>query len=281
MGGAFALVEARWESFAVVVAHRGLAMLYSRMATVSIDIRTNAVTVARNLGERARKQIPFALALANTKTARAGQRAMQARMPRVFNLRGSETLFRNAVKAKAATKRDLVANVRIEGPETAKGPNARISRMIMRHEKGGPRFSDAVYRVNGTMRALGFYLPAKGLRTPATNVPRKLYPVNIGALLRRDVDGSSYFANSQKGRKRQRGKEFTGRERSYFATVTGIYERRHFGPNRSALRRIWAFEPRIVLKPRLGFFSTLEDVVRREHAGNLQDALRFALKTAR
>ncbi|MBK8645290.1 MAG: hypothetical protein IPN16_01825 [Gemmatimonadetes bacterium] len=74
-------------------------------------------------------------------------------MPRIFQLRGSERLFRQAVKSKPATKRDLIANVRIEGPETAKGYDARVSRLILRHEKGGARTSDAVYRVHGQLQA--------------------------------------------------------------------------------------------------------------------------------
>ncbi|MBK6455364.1 MAG: hypothetical protein IPF87_04715 [Gemmatimonadetes bacterium] len=248
------------------------------MATVEIHIRTNAETVARHLSERAQRQIPFALALANTKTARAGQSAMQERMPRIFQLRGSERLFRQAVKSKPATKRDLIANVRIEGPETAKGYDARVSRLILRHEKGGARTSDAVYRVHGQLQALGFFLPAKGLRTPAVNVPRRLYPSNIGAALRRNVDGSSYFANSRKGRKVKRGN--AQREFSYVALPSGIYERRRFG-SFSALRPLWHFERTIQLRPRLGFFTTLEAVVRTQHAANVQEALTFAFRTAR
>lgn len=252
------------------------------MASVTIDIQTNAATVARNLGEAARKQVPFALALANTQTARAGQRAVQARMPRVFNLRGSEKLFRNAVKSKAATKKDLIANVRIEGPETViGGPDARVSRMILRHEFGGKHTSQSVYRVHGELRPLGFFLPTRGQRSTAVNPARKYWPANLGLVLRRDVEGNEFFASSQKGRKRQRGEEFVGRERSYFATPTGIYERRHFGPKRSAIRLLWFFSRSVTIKPRLGFFTTLEDVVRRDHATNLSNALIFALKTAK
>ncbi len=241
----------------------------------------NADVLAATLDDLTRRQLPFATALALTKTARAAQRRMQNRMPQVFNLRRTEALFRNAVKSKPATKRDLVADVRIEGPQSgAISADARVRRMILRHEEGGVHISAARYRtVRLENAALGFYLPARGLRTGNGGIPARLYPANIGAALRRDADASKlYYASNQKGRKVKRGG--AQREFSYFATQLGIFERRVFGSG-TAVRLLWAFEKQIRLRPRLGFYQTVDDTMREVGAANMEAALAYAIRTAK
>lgn len=246
---------------------------------MQLDIRADTRDVTALLKGLGR-QAPFAAALGITRTTQDAQRAVQANMPRAFHLRGTERLFRNAVKITSATKTKLEGTVRIQGPETPKGPDARISRIILRHEDGGPQSSAAMYRVSATgqMRALGFFLPAPGLRSANANTPRKYYPRNIGASTRKDVEGKSFFADSRKGRKVQRGQ--AQREFSYFVTPKGIYERRVFGAS-SAIRPLWFFTTKITLTPRLHFFDTIERVADERLVPNTLAAIDVAIQTAR
>lgn len=244
-----------------------------------IDIRADVKQVQEELKAIGR-QAPFALALGITRTTQDAQRAMQARMPQVFQLRGTERLFRNAVKMTSATKTKPEGAVRIQGPETPKGPDARVARIILRHEDGGQKSSDAMYRLEtGRMKALGFFLPAKGLRSPAGRVPQKLYPRAIGVASRMDASGASFFAKTQKGRKVKKGE--AQRELSYFVSARGgVYERRVFGSG-SAIRLLWWLRPQISLRPRLGFFDTVERVMDERYRPNLLRAIDEALRTAR
>lgn len=246
---------------------------------MNLDIRAD-ITEVKQLLKDLGQQGPFAAALGITRTVQDAQKAVQARMSRVFNLRGTEQLFRSAVKIRTASKASLEGNVRIEGPETPKGPDARVSRIILRHEAGGTQASAAMYRVSasGQMRPLGFFLPAGGLRSANAGVPRKYYPRNIGAATRKNVEGESFFANSRKGRKVKRGQ--AQREFSYFVTPKGIYERRVFGSS-SAVRPLWFFRAQIRLAPRLQFFETVERVSDERFVPNVLRAIDEAIKTAR
>lgn len=246
---------------------------------MQLDIRADTTAVKQLLKDLG-KQGPFAAALGTTRTVQDAQRAVQARMPRAFTLRGTEALFRKAVKITTATKSRPEGNVRIEGPETPKGPDARVSRIILRHEEGGVKDSAAMYRVSATgqMRPLGFFLPASGLRTANASVPKKYYPRNIGAATRKNVEGTSFFADSRKGKKVQRGQ--AQREFSYFVTPKGIYERRVFGSG-SAVRPLWFFNTQIRLTPRLQFFETVERVSDERFVPNIRAAIDEAIRTAR
>lgn len=225
------------------------------------------------------RQAPFAIALGITTTVKEAQLAMQAQMPRAFKLRGTEALFRKAVKVKTASKSRPEGDVRIEGPETVKGPDARISRMILRHEDGGSSQSDAMYRLtDGRMKAMGFFLPAKGLRSSASNPPRKLYPRNIGIASRATADGSRIFASSRKGRKVVRGQE--QREFSYFVSSRGgVYERRVFGSG-SAIRLLWWLRREVSHQPRLRFYEVVSEKIDERYRINLLNAIDQAMKSA-
>lgn len=246
---------------------------------MNIDIRADVKQVQEELRAIGR-QAPFALALGITRTTQDAQRAMQARMPQVFQLRGSEALFRKAVQITTATKTKPEGNVRVEARVNNTRDIARISRIILRHEDGGAKRDDSMYRLeSGKLKPLGFYLPAKGLRTASAQVPRKLYPRNIGIQIRIEASGSLFYANTRKGRKVKRGQE--QRELSYFVTARGgVYERRVFGSG-SAVRLVWWLRREVVLRPRLGFFDTVERVMDERYRPNLLAAIDEALRTAR
>lgn len=251
------------------------------MTSIHIQVK-GLKEVERALGDVHKKQLPFAISKGVNDTVRAAQRAMQVQMGRSFTLRGTEPMFQRAVRATFSDyrKKGSVGSVFIEGPASgAISTAARVARMILRHETGGSHTSSATYRtVRTDGRALGFFLPAKGLRTPSHNAPRRLYPANIGVQKRRDADGSTFYATNQKGRKLKRGAP--ARELSYFATVKGIFERRHFGSG-SAVRLLWWFKRSITLKPRLRFYETVQGKIDATLSDNVSAAIAHAIKTAK
>lgn len=245
------------------------------MIPINVTVDNKAVLDSlRELG----RQGPFALAAGITMTVKQAQTSMQNRMPQAFHLRRTEQLFRQAVKATFATKAKPEGNVRIEGPQSgAISTAARVAGMILRHEEGGTKTSSAFFRAGNKLLPMGFYLPTKGLRTANQNPPRAIYPANIGATLRVDPSGKAYYAASQKGRKRQRGA--AGREKSYFVTEKGIFERRHLG-SFSAVRLLWAFERSITLPPRLKFYETVGGTINAHLTRNLETSIAEAIRTA-
>jgi len=246
---------------------------------MQIKITNNARELMQTLAGIERRQLPFATVLALDAVAYQAQKAMQDRLPRIFALRGTEQLFRRAIKVRGATKRTLKAEVYIAGPLSgAVSTASRISRLIMRHEQGGVATTAQVYRTSGGLLPLGFYLPVAGLRTRERGIPRKYYPANIGVTSRLDASGASFYANSRKGKKIKRG--LAKREFSYFATPRGIYERQN-SVDGSELRLLWFFARRIRLQPRLGFFATVETTYRQRYAAEFQRAMAFAIKTAK
>lgn len=242
--------------------------------TIQVDI-TQVTKYLQGLG----RQAPFALSKGVNDSIRTAQREMQASVPKNFTLRSPNTarLFSRAVKATFTTKQNLTGDIRIEGPETALGPDRRINQMLLRHETGGQHTNQTLYRVGQSMAPLGFFLPEKGLRTAGGAIPRKLYPVNIGVQGRRDPSGATIFANSSRGRLRQRGQQ--GRELSYFANENGVFERRHFG-RFSAIRKIWSFSKNIRLRPRLHFVDTVQASLLKTLEPDVQRAVELAIRTA-
>lgn len=226
------------------------------------------------------RQAPFATSLAINNTLLHAQKVMQLQLPRSFTFRSasSQKLFERAIKVKFTSKSALSGNVRIEGPETVLGYEARITQMLLRHETATTHSSGALYRTRTGFTPGGFFLPVRGIRTAGQGVPRKLYPANIGIQLRIDPSGRSFFSKTQRGRKLSRGGGT--RELSYFATPLGIYERRHFGTGTSGVRLIWAFEKHVKLKARLRFLGTVQGDVDMTIVPNLDTAIKDAIATA-
>ena len=82
------------------------------MADLSFDVRGDTSQITRHLSSLAQRQVPFATALALTKTAKFVQQKIREEMPRVFDRPTRYTL--NSTWVRAATKARLWAEVKIK-----------------------------------------------------------------------------------------------------------------------------------------------------------------------
>lgn len=225
------------------------------------------------------RQAPFAVSLGVNNLGLAAQRAAQAEVKRAFSLRGTASFFEKGVVFKRGTKSSPTAtlSIGVEGawPGTA---TKRASAILARHEEGGRRESTERVKAGGQLVEAGFFLPGPGLRTPSTNVPRRLYPANLGATLRRNPSGEQYYAASTK----QRGRGRMQARASYFVIPrVGIFERQRIGGFGSGLRPIWFFSRSVRTAPRTGFREAADDVIVTRFDDYLREAIGIALATAR
>ena len=203
------------------------------------------------IGSKARVALPEAI----NATGLAAQRAARERIAARFNQRGTRAFFDRGVVFRKAwpSKPRASLSVGVQGawPTSA---TARASAILARHESGGSRSSDATYSLGGKrgLTVGGFYLPATGQRTATRNPPRGLYPRNIGALMRRDASGQTYYAKSSKAKGSVRAG--TRSQRAYYVVPrVGIFERLVglFGSRGS--RPLWFFSRRVTTAPRTDF----------------------------
>lgn len=192
------------------------------------------------------------------------QGEMRKQLPTRFSFRGTADPFRKAIVFQAAqTKgdRELQAKLVVGAPGggTKASATQNLGRILARHEDPSTRTTQGQVFYNGrgqAMLGLGFFLPAKGMRTPTRNPPRAVYPANIGAALRKAPDAKPILASGTK-----KGTKKTGTGTSYFATRKGIFRRKHtsFG-GRVQVEALWWFNRTIRTPARLGLWTTAERV---------------------
>lgn len=191
------------------------------------------------------------------------QGEMRRQIPQRFNFRGTAEGFKQAIVfSRAQTKgdRELSAHLTVGGPGTfSKSRTQKLGMILARHESGETRVETNQTFYNGrgqAMTGLGFFLPAKGLRTATQNPPRQMYPVNIGAALRLTPESTPILAKGTK-----KGSKAKGTGVSFFATRQGIFRRKHtrFG-GRVEVEAIWWFRRTIRTPARLKLWETAEKV---------------------
>lgn len=221
------------------------------------------------------KESPHAVRLAMNELGEAMQRAMRREIPSRFHMRGTSDGFRQAIVfSKAIPGRAGRANavLKVGGPGFGQSRTQKLGAILARHEQADTRTESGQVFFDGkgkAMTGLGFFLPAKGLRTNTTNPPRKLYPSAIGAAMRLTPDSRLILA---KGTKKGSKKKGTGT--SYFATREGIFQRRHTGfGGRVQVEALWWFRKSIRTPARLRLWETAEDVFNRLSLGYLSDAI--------
>jgi hypothetical protein len=178
-----------------------------------------------------------------------------------FTFRGTDDGFRKAVVFQQATQRgsrEVKAELKVGGPGFGQSRTQKLGQILARHEDADTRTESAQVFYNGrgqAMMGLGFFVPAKGMRTSSANPPRGLYPRAIGAAMRFTPDSVILAKGTKKGSKAK------GTGRSYFATRKGIFERRHTGfGGRVDVRAIWFFSNVVRTPARLGLWQTAEKV---------------------
>lgn len=236
---------------------------------MNLSIRTEGVAEVKQAMAALGRNAPKAVTLWVNSVGLTAQGEMRERLPSSFSMRGTQEQFRKAVVFQSAStkgKREKQAILVIgsDGPGGTKASATKnLGRILARHEEGETRTErNQVYRLgSGGVITSGFFLPAKGLRTSTTNVPRSMYPTSVGAQIRSDPSGRVFFA---KGTKKGSKKQGTGV--SYFATTKGIFRRRHtlFGKTASGrdvdVEAIWWFRYTVRTPARTKLWETAQRV---------------------
>lgn len=248
---------------------------------VTGDVRA----IEKHLTSLAKDQVPFATALALTKTAQFVQRKIIDEMSRAFDRPKKYTL--NSTWVRPATKRSLWAEVKIKDAAFKSAPPIR---WISHNIRGGGRkrkgFESALIRA-GAMPANSWAVPSRfamldGHGNLATSeINRMLSDLKA----RRDPLQNSTSA-SRGRRKRSR----TKRPTFYFSTypVTprtvhlkpGVYKRTHFGFG-AAIKPVILFTGAQRYRKRFRFFEIAEQTGRMRWPIEFGLAMRQAMRTAR
>ncbi len=237
--------------------------------SLKIEGDERAKAMVKALGDQA----PHAVRMAANEVGESMQRAMIREMPSRFQMRGTREGFAKAVVfAKAIPGRSNRASaiLKVGGQGVGQSRTQKLGVILARHEDAQTRTESGQVFFDGrgkAMTGLGFFLPAKGLRTSTTGVPRRLYPAAIGAAMRLTPQNTLILAKgTRKGTKKKTGE-------SFFATKEGIFQRKHTQFGRADVEAIWWFRSRIRTPARLGLWTTAEAVFDRFALKYLEDAI--------
>jgi hypothetical protein len=211
----------------------------------SISVTSDVQSTIRQLQVR-RDQVPFATALALTRTAQDGQAEIRRQLPSRFTIR--TPWVAKGVRYKPADKRSLTAMV------------YDVDAFMRIQETGGEKVS-----IHKRVFDYGDYLaiPIDARRNKRDVVRREDWPQNlVNPFVIHARDGRTYLAVHALS-KRIRGGAF------------GI------GKNVGGTRIMYILVRRESLRARFGFAATVRDVVRDRFNINFRDAINVANATAR
>jgi hypothetical protein len=226
-------------------------------------MKSNLGTVQGRLNQLA-TQVPFAVAVALTKTAKDVQSAVKQEMQDVFERPVAYTL--NSVFVKAATKQSLEAKVWLKDNPFGKGTPA--NRYLAPQIFGGSRElkgMELALQSAGLMAQGDYAVPAAGAQLDANGNVRRAQIVQILSQLK--VQRKAGFESRASGS--AASKRAVARQGvTYFALPAatrglkpGIYLKRKFAHG-SAIRPVFIFVPKVQYRIRLKFFAVGEQTAR-------------------
>lgn len=237
-------------------------------------VRVVGLPAGRLDSAREVRQVPFAMALALTRTAMAGREAGKLHIRR--NLRQAKPFTLNGVRFERATKQRLHAEVRVRDEASKGTPPAKYLRAL---EFGGhrryKRFERAL-QYAGVLEPNEFAIPADGGSIDLRGKG------NVGGLYTRILSGLRANPDPLSNTPSlERGRRGVARARSrarYFRRGEFIWERL----NRSTVRPVLVIIKRAPsYRKTLRFAETVAATTRHEMPRQWQDAMRQAKATAR
>ena len=254
------------------------------MADLSFDVRGDTSQITRHLSSLAQRQVPFATALALTRTAKFVQRKIREEIPRVFSRPTSYTL--NATRVDPAKKDKLWATVKIKDEAARSAPAIKwLAPNIYGGSRGHKGFENLLLRM-GKMPP-GFAVPASSMPRDAYGNVSKGQIVKILAdlqALRDPLDRTTDRSRLRRRRSRAKRAQF------YFSThpvnwrtahlKPGIYVRTEFGFG-SSIRPVILFVPAVRYRKRLRFYEIADQSARMRFPVEFALAMRHAIRTAR
>lgn len=250
---------------------------------IQLSVRVELREAMKALENLRNDQIPFAIAYSLTQCAKAAQQDVTREIGRVFDRPTPFTLA--AVRVKPATKRDLVAEVKLKD-EAFKGNPA--VRWLIAQVRGGARNRKGFEKL---MQRAGV-MPGGWYAVPTSNAPLDRYGNVPGSIINRilsQVQASRDVLTRETAASRARNtrRAIKRREGRYFAAVPGnprtkhlkpgIYERVTFGFG-NAIRPVFLFQS---TPPSYSKRLPFEDIVQRAVARELVSQFKRGFELAR
>lgn len=234
---------------------------------MQFDIRSNVKAVTGWLDDAQKKQLPFATALAMTKTAQDVKVEEITVMKRVFNNPTPYAL--NALRVSPATKRNLIASVEFK-EFSAKGTPAK--RFLNPEVHGGPRSQKS------HERQLAPYMAGKRFTAPAQGYPLNQYGNIPGSTYNRILshltvnrDATQNVTGSKRSKAKRANSQFFG------IPGKGVFERK----GKKKIRPVLIFTRPPSYTKRFPFYETGQRVVAQRFDVNFAIAWQRAMATAR
>jgi hypothetical protein len=227
-----------------------------------------------------REQMPFATALALTRTAKFVEQKIREEMPRAFDRPTAFTL--NSLRTKTATKRELWAEVKVKDESVKATPPIRwLSPQIYGGTRGPKRFEQRL-RAAGVLGASEYVVPASGAKIDSNGNMNKGQMVAILSDLAAHWDAASNSTKASRAKRASRRKR--GGIYFYLRTARGklkrgIYERIGTGFG-SAVRPVLIITGAQRYRKRLRFFEIAEKVSKMRFPLEFNLAMRQAVRTA-
>lgn len=234
--------------------------------SVGIGIEVKFRATRKAFSNLEKKQFPFALARALTRTAQDGQSAIRARTKRAFDLRGKYTL-RN-LRVKPAKKADVV-NLHAAYSEVY--TDKRIPYMPQ-HEPGDIKKAKESRNIAVPMRGI----KSKRYRTSRGTKKQYLPSTLIGKSIVARGSRSVGPRPAGKGRSKQKNVFVIRSKRTGVRLMV-----RRKTVKAKPLEFLWAFVPRARIKPSWRFEQTIKQRVSRTFNKHFRRSMARAVATAR
>jgi len=227
-----------------------------------INIQTNARGVAAQIADLGR-QVPFAAAVALTRSIKDGQAAFKTEMQRSLDRPTAYAL--NGTFVKTATKAKLEARLWVKDNVASKGTPA--DRFLLPHVFGGGRGQKGMERMlqrAGLMPQGWYAVPAAGAQLDGNGNVKRGQITQILSQLRVQRGGGHESRASGSTRS---NRTIARQAVTYFALpggnrglAPGIYLKRRFGHG-TAIRPVFIFVEQTKYKTRLRFFEVAGETV--------------------
>lgn len=221
------------------------------------------------------KQVPFATALALTRTAQIAKREIEQEMGSVFDRPTRWTL--NSLRLIPAKKDRLVARVEMKNEADKSSP---ATKWLNPEIYGGPRqdkASERNLRNRGILPAGKYVVPGKGAKLDRFgNLTKGTITKALSGVGGFSETGFSANAtNSKRSRRKGNAKRYFVMKRG--SMPIGIAER----TSRNRMHILLAFTRKPNYSKRLDFYGIGDKVVRRHLADEFRKAMEKAIRTAR
>lgn len=244
---------------------------------MEFDINASLMEVQREVAGFTSRQVPFALSLALTRTAKDGQVRVVKALSEVFDRPTRFTL--NSTFVRPARKEDLAATVMIKDFAPKGTPAIKyLAPQIDGGARRAKRFERAM-AATGVLPAGMMAVPGGGARLDRHGNVSAGQITKLLSYLRTSSDATQNRGDGAGKRKLRREQYFVGRPGGGRGPL-GVWQRHSFGHGQ-AVKPVMLFVRSASYEARLPFYELVRKAVAEDFQGHFADAMREAIETAR